>query len=142
MRSTKKIVSHAIAKAPTDSALRGITSDIDMADEIEWIPETQLQNLMIARYIQKGVSGMATTTPNVNTEAYQKFHKSILKTLLIALGRVKIISKDYAWAEGGRVAEEYQRSGIGKILGQRSIDYAKSQNVKYIQYDTFTENMG
>jgi GNAT superfamily N-acetyltransferase len=64
------------------------------------------------------------------------------KTLLIALGRVKILSKDYAWAEGGRVAEEYQRTGIGKILGQRSIDFAKSKNVKYIQYDTFTENMG
>jgi len=63
------------------------------------------------------------------------------KTLLIALGRVKILSKDYAWAEGGRVAEEYQRTGIGKILGQRSIEYAKSKNVKYIQYDTFTENM-
>ena len=64
------------------------------------------------------------------------------KSLLIALGRVKIMSKDYAWAEGGRVAEEYQRAGIGKILGQKSIDYAKSKNVKYIQYDTFTENLG
>ncbi len=63
------------------------------------------------------------------------------KTLLVAIGRVKILSEDYAWAEGGRVAEEYQRTGIGKIMGQRSIDYARSKNTKYIQYDTFTENM-
>jgi len=76
-----------------------------------------------------------------NSSTFGAF-KDEQKTILIALGRVKLISKDYAWAEGGRVAEEYQRTGIGKILGQKSIDYAKSKNVKYIQYDTFTENMG
>ncbi len=76
-----------------------------------------------------------------NSSTFGAF-KDEQKTLLIALGRVKILSKDYAWAEGGRVAEEYQRTGIGKILGQKSIDYAKSKNVKYIQYDTFTENSG
>ena len=76
-----------------------------------------------------------------NSSTFGAF-KDEQKTLLIALGRVKIISKDYAWAEGGRVAEEYQRTGIGKIMGQKSIDFAKSKNVKYIQYDTFTENMG
>ncbi len=76
-----------------------------------------------------------------NSSTFGAF-KDKQKSLLVALGRVKIISKDYAWAEGGRVAEEYQRTGIGKILGQKSIDYAKSKNVKYIQYDTFTENMG
>ncbi len=64
------------------------------------------------------------------------------KILLIAMGRVKILSEDYAWAEGGRVAEGYQRAGIGKIMGQRSIDFAKNKNAKFIQYDTFTENMG
>ncbi len=76
-----------------------------------------------------------------NSSTFGAF-KDEQKSLLIALGRVKILSKDYAWAEGGRVAEKYQRTGIGKILGQKSIDYAKSQNVKYIQYDTFTENSG
>ncbi len=76
-----------------------------------------------------------------NSSTFGAF-KDEQKSLLVALGRVKIISKDYAWAEGGRVAEEYQRTGIGKILGQRSIDYAKNKKVKYIQYDTFTENSG
>ncbi len=76
-----------------------------------------------------------------NSSTFGAF-KDEQKFLLVGLGRVKILSKDYAWAEGGRVAEEYQRTGIGKILGQKSIDYARSQNVKYIQYDTWTENSG
>jgi len=76
-----------------------------------------------------------------NSSTFGAF-KDKQKSLLVALGRVKIISKDNAWTEGGRVAEEYQRSGIGKIMGQKSIDYARSKNVKYIQYDTFSENMG
>ena len=76
-----------------------------------------------------------------NSSTFGAF-KDEQKSLLVALGRVKIISKDYAWAEGGRVAEEYQRTGIGKIVAQKSVDYAKSKNVKYIQYDTFTENSG
>ena len=63
-------------------------------------------------------------------------------TILIALGSIKIISADLAWMEGGRVAEEYQRKGIGKILTQYCIDYAKSKKIKYIQYDTFSQNDG
>ncbi|QEE17221.1 GNAT family N-acetyltransferase [Promethearchaeum syntrophicum] len=64
------------------------------------------------------------------------------KSHLIALGSVKYISEEYAWMEGGRVAEEYQRKGIGKILTQYCINYAKNMKYKYIQYDTFTQNSG
>jgi RimJ/RimL family protein N-acetyltransferase len=64
------------------------------------------------------------------------------KSNLIALGSVKYISDEYAWMEGGRVAEEYQGKGFGKILTQQCIDYARSMNFKYIQYDTFSQNSG
>ena len=64
------------------------------------------------------------------------------KTHLIALGSVKYISEEYAWMEGGRVAEEYQGKGFGKILTQQCIDYARNKNFKYIQYDTFSQNSG
>ena len=42
-----------------------------------------------------------------NSSTFGAF-KDEQKSLLVALGRVKIMSKDYARAEGGRVAEEYQ----------------------------------
>ena len=63
------------------------------------------------------------------------------KSDLVALGSVKYLS-EVAWMEGGRVAEEYQRKGFGKILTQQCIDYARSKNFKYIQYDTFSQNSG
>ncbi|MHA1475086.1 MAG: GNAT family N-acetyltransferase [Promethearchaeota archaeon] len=62
------------------------------------------------------------------------------KNDLVALGSVKYISEEYAWMEGGRVAEEYQGKGFGKILTQQCIDYARNKNFKYIQYDTFSLN--
>ncbi|WP_457558081.1 GNAT family N-acetyltransferase [Candidatus Harpocratesius sp.] len=69
-----------------------------------------------------------------------EFKEQILE--LIAIGRVKFISKEIAWMEGGRVKKSYQQRGIGKILTEHAIQVAVNRGSKIIQYATYTENTG
>jgi RimJ/RimL family protein N-acetyltransferase len=61
---------------------------------------------------------------------------------LVGFGRVKFITKDIAWLEGGRVKTEYQKLGIGREMIKYALDYATQANAKIAQYDTSSKNLG
>ena len=61
---------------------------------------------------------------------------------LIGFGRVKVLNKNLAWLEGGRVKSSYQKQGIGKEIMRYALDYAKEIAVKSVQYDTSSRNEG
>ncbi|MBD3214341.1 MAG: GNAT family N-acetyltransferase [Candidatus Lokiarchaeota archaeon] len=56
---------------------------------------------------------------------YAVINKDGIKNQLIAFGRIKILSSDLFWFEGGRVDPEYQKQGIGKKMMDFSLNYAK-----------------
>jgi len=62
------------------------------------------------------------------------------KKILIGFGRVKIISKELAWLEGGRVKSSLQHQGIGKVMINYALEYAKQIHIKTAQYSTWSKN--
>ena len=59
---------------------------------------------------------------------------------LIGFGRVKILSSDLAWLEGGRVRINYQGKGVGKLLIDHALNFIKKKGIKVAQYDTWSKN--
>jgi hypothetical protein len=64
------------------------------------------------------------------------------KKSLIGFGRVKMLSKDLAWLEGGRVRMSLQKKGIGREMTKYAINYARKANAKIAQFDTSSRNLG
>ncbi|WP_371804980.1 GNAT family N-acetyltransferase [Candidatus Lokiarchaeum ossiferum] len=64
------------------------------------------------------------------------------KTELVGTGRIKWLSDSLVWIQGGRVAFEYQKQGIGFSVSKYALDYAETHGAKFAQYDTWTENHG
>ncbi|HME51761.1 MAG TPA: GNAT family N-acetyltransferase [Candidatus Lokiarchaeia archaeon] len=63
-------------------------------------------------------------------------------TQLVGIARVRWLFDDMAWLEGGRVAPDLQKTGIGKALAQHSIEIAKDGGARIARYDTGMENEG
>jgi ribosomal protein S18 acetylase RimI-like enzyme len=61
---------------------------------------------------------------------------------LVGFGRVKILSKNLVWLEGGRVKKSQQKKGIGEKLMRHALNYAKDYGATRAQYDTSSENYG
>ncbi|MHA2180045.1 MAG: GNAT family N-acetyltransferase [Promethearchaeota archaeon] len=64
------------------------------------------------------------------------------KEQLVGFGRIKLVTKEIAWLEGGRVKNEYQKQGIGREMTKYSLDYASQIKAKVAQYDTSSKNLG
>ncbi len=62
------------------------------------------------------------------------------KKILIGFGRIKIMSKDLVWLEGGRVKFSLQHQGIGKEMIKYALEYARQINAKTAQYSTWSKN--
>ncbi|MHA2035960.1 MAG: N-acetyltransferase family protein [Promethearchaeota archaeon] len=62
------------------------------------------------------------------------------KVVMVGFGRVKHLTKDIAWLEGGRVKKEYQKQGIGRGMTQYALDYSYQAEAKVAQYDTSSKN--
>ncbi|TFH30221.1 MAG: GNAT family N-acetyltransferase [Promethearchaeota archaeon] len=73
-----------------------------------------------------------------NPNGNQKFSEPEL----IAFGRVKFLNLQRAWLEGGRVKASYQKQGLGTKLTEYAINYAIQKGVDWIQYSTYSENVG
>lgn len=63
-------------------------------------------------------------------------------TKLVGTGRIKWLTKNLVWIQGGRVALEYQKQGIGFKISKHALDYADAHGAEFAQYDTWTENHG
>lgn len=63
-------------------------------------------------------------------------------TRLIGVARVRWLFEDVAWLEGGRVAPDRQKTGVGKALLQHALEIAKDGGARIARYDTGMENEG
>jgi GNAT superfamily N-acetyltransferase len=61
---------------------------------------------------------------------------------LVALGRVRWLTKDIVWLEGARVHPDRQKSGIGVAIFAHGIEYATNAGAKVARYDTGMRNVG
>jgi len=64
------------------------------------------------------------------------------KEEMVGFGRVKLVSKEIAWLEGGRVKNDYQKKGIGREMIKYALFYASQVKAKVAQYDTSSKNLG
>ena len=99
----------------------------------------------ISKYIWEGDDYI----PNVIEEWLQQKEcmnygafKDEEKNNLIGFGRIKILSKDLVWLEGGRVKFLLQHQGIGKAMIKYALEYAKQIKAKTAQYSTWSKNFG
>ena len=64
------------------------------------------------------------------------------KEEMVGFGRVKFVTKEIAWLEGGRVKKDYQKKGIGREMINYALFYASQVKAKIAQYDTSSKNLG
>jgi GNAT superfamily N-acetyltransferase len=63
-------------------------------------------------------------------------------TNLVAMGRIRWLTRDVAWMEGARVHPDYQKTGIGAALYAHGIEYAANAGASVARYDTGMRNVG
>ena len=56
---------------------------------------------------------------------------------LVGLGRIKWLTPQKVWIEGGRIDPQVQKQGIGLQMTQYAVEYARTHGAMYIQYDTW-----
>ena len=111
--------------------------------------ELKIEDIPAINDISKGIWEGDDYIPEVIEEWLQQKEcmnygafKDKEKKILIGFGRVKIISKELAWLEGGRVKSSLQHHGIGKVMINYALEYTKQINAKTAQYSTWSKNFG
>ncbi len=113
--------------------VRDIPAVISLCHQI-WNGEDYIPTV-IDSWIQKSVP--------LSSYTYGAFYMSSSSAeILVALGRIRFLSRDIAWLEGGRVDPKYQKQGIGVQLAQYALEYARTRGSRYAQYDTWSQNYG
>ena len=61
---------------------------------------------------------------------------SLKSESLVGLGRIKWLTPQKVWIEGGRIDPQYQKQGIGLQMTQYAVNYGRTHGATIIQYDT------
>ncbi len=111
--------------------------------------ELKIEDIPAIKDISKDIWEGDDYIPNVIEEWLQQKEcinygafKDEEKKILIGFGRIKIMSKDLVWLEGGRVKFSLQHQGIGKMMIKYALEYARQINAKIAQYSTWSKNFG
>jgi len=111
--------------------------------------ELKIEDIPAIKDISKDIWEGDDYIPNVIEEWLQQKEcinygafKDEEKKILIGFGRIKIMSKDLVWLEGGRVKFSLQHQGIGKEMIKYALEYARQIKAKTAQYSTYSKNFG